>query len=62
MVMEKNVQNYTGYVTIRQNDWGYPHSLADMASRIVCDWKFDEDCRKRRLSNCRYSQREDEAL
>lgn len=60
--MEKNIQNYTGYVSIKQGDWDYPHSMVEMASRIVYDWKFDEDCRKRRLSNYRYSQRKDEAL
>ena len=62
MIIEKNVHNYTGYVTIRQGDWDYPHNLADMASRIIADWRFDESCRKRSLNNDRYLKRKGEVL
>ena len=62
MIIEKNVHNYTGFVTIRQGDWDYPLSLSDMASRIIADWSFDENCRKRSLNNNRFSKRDGEAL
>lgn len=54
MVVEKNLHNYTGYVKILQDDWGYPYTMKDMAARIIADWKFDEDCRKLSLNRDRY--------
>lgn len=62
MVIERNLHNYTGYVTIRPNDWGYPCTLKDMADRIVSDWKFDEYCMKRSLNNDRYLKGKGEVL
>ena len=62
MITEKNLQNYSGYVSIHKGDWDYPHTMTDMANRIVADWRFDAYCQKRRLSNYRYSKRKGEVI
>lgn len=57
MITEKISQNYTGYVSIKQGDWDYPCSMVEMANRIVYDWKFEEDCKKRILNRERFLKR-----
>ena len=62
MIDDKNLYNYTGYVTIRQDDWGYPYTMVDMANRIISDWKFDDDCMRRSLNRERYLQMDGDVL
>ena len=54
MISKSRKNNDTGCVTIRQGDWDYPHYMTDIAARIISDWKFEEECRKRSLNRDRY--------
>ena len=56
MISKNEKYKYTGYVTIQKGDWDYPRYMTDIASRIVADWKFEEECRKRSFNRNRFNK------